>query len=410
MKIKDIRARQIFDSRGVPTIEAHVELMDGSLGRGSAPSGASTGIHEAHELRDGGEAYFGKGVSRAIENVNGPIRAALVGMDASRQAAVDARLQETDGSEDKSNLGGNALIAVSWAVADAMANYSGLELYEWLGGVQAMELPCPMFNVINGGSHADNNLEIQEFMFVPSGADSFHEAMRMGSECYHALRKLLHEAGLSTAVGDEGGFAPNLSGDGEALEWMVRAIEKAGWRPGEDVCLALDAAAAQWQAGEGYLQPKTGRSFQRDELIAHYAELAARFPLVSIEDPLGEEDFAGFREITDRLGGEMMIVGDDLFTTNAQHLFQGVALGAANAILIKPNQIGTVSETLRTIQLARRNAYNVIVSHRSGETLSSAIADLSVAVNAEYIKAGAPARSERLAKYNRLLEIENMLG
>lgn len=410
MKIKDVRARQIFDSRGVPTLEVQVELMDGSTGRGSAPSGASTGIHEAHELRDGGEAYFGKGVSRAIENVNDPIRAALVGMDASRQAAVDLRLQETDGSEDKSRLGGNALIATSWAVADAMSNYSGLELYEWLGGVQAMELPCPMFNVINGGSHADNNLEIQEFMFVPSGADSFHEAMRMGSECYHALKKLLHEAGLSTAVGDEGGFAPNLSGDDEALEWMVRAIEKAGWRPGEDVCLALDAAAAQWQEKEGYRQPKTDRRFQKNELIEYYGALAQRFPLVSIEDPLGEEDFEGFRQITDALGDEMMIVGDDLFTTNAQRLFQGVALGAANAILIKPNQIGTVTETLHTIQLARRNAYNVIVSHRSGETLSSAIADLAVAVNAEFIKAGAPARSERLAKYNRLLEIENILG
>ncbi|MBP3409899.1 MAG: phosphopyruvate hydratase [Clostridia bacterium] len=410
MKIKDVRARQIFDSRGVPTLEVQVELMDGSTGRGSAPSGASTGIHEAHELRDGGEAYYGKGVSRAIENVNNPIRTALVGMDASRQAAVDLRLQETDGSEDKSRLGGNALIATSWAVADAMACYSGLELYEWLGGVQAMELPCPMFNVINGGGHADNNLEIQEFMFVPSGADSFHEAMRMGSECYHALKKLLHEAGLSTAVGDEGGFAPNLNRDDEALEWMVRAIERAGWRPGEDVCLALDAAAAQWQEKDGYLQPKTKRRFAKGELIEYYAALAQRFPLVSIEDPLGEEDFEGFREITDMLGGEMMIVGDDLFTTNAQRLFQGVALGAANAILIKPNQIGTVSETLHTIQLARRNAYNVIVSHRSGETHSSAIADLAVAVNAEYIKAGAPARSERLAKYNRLLEIENLLG
>lgn len=410
MKIKDVRARQIFDSRGVPTLEVQVELMDGSTGRGSAPSGASTGIHEAHELRDGGEAYYGKGVSRAIENVNNPIRTALVGMDASRQAAVDLRLQETDGSEDKSRLGGNALIATSWAVADAMACYSGLELYEWLGGVQAMELPCPMFNVINGGGHADNNLEIQEFMFVPSGADSFNEAMRMGSECYHALKRLLHEAGLSTAVGDEGGFAPNLNRDDEALEWMVRAIERAGWRPGEDVCLALDAAAAQWQEKDGYLQPKTKRRFAKGELIEYYAALAQRFPLVSIEDPLGEEDFEGFREITDMLGGEMMIVGDDLFTTNAQRLFQGVALGAANAILIKPNQIGTVSETLHTIQLARRNAYNVIVSHRSGETHSSAIADLAVAVNAEYIKAGAPARSERLAKYNRLLEIENLLG
>ena len=410
MKIKDVRARQIFDSRGLPTLEVRVELMDGRLGRGSAPSGASTGSHEAHELRDGGTAYFGKGVSRAIDNVNDSIRTALTGMDASRQAAVDMRLREVDGSEDKSRLGANALIATSWAVADAMANSAGLELYEWLGGVQAMELPCPMFNVINGGRHADNNLEIQEFMFVPSGAGSFHEAMRMGAECYQALKNLLHEAGLSTAVGDEGGFAPNLSGDEEALEWMLRSIEKAGWRPGEDVCLAMDAAAAEWQAQEGYVQPKANCSFQRHELIEYFCALADKYPLISIEDPLGEEDFEGFREITDSLGGDLMIVGDDLFTTNAQRLFQGVALGAANAILIKPNQIGTVSETLETIRLARRNAYNVIISHRSGETLSAAIADLAVAVNAEYIKAGAPARGERLAKYNRLLEIENMMG
>lgn len=409
MKIKDVRARQIYDSRGIPTPEVQVELMDGSVGRGSAPSGASTGSHEAHELRDGGEAYLGKGVCRAIENVNGSIRAALVGMDASRQSAVDIRLQETDGTEDKSRLGANALIATSWAVADAMSQYSGLELYEWLGGVQAMELPRPMFNVINGGRHADNNLEIQEFMFVPTGTDSFHEAMRAGVECYQCLKRLLQEAGLSTAVGDEGGFAPNLERDEQALEWMVRSIERAGWRPGEDVCLALDVAASEWQAGDGYVQSKSEQAFQKGELMEYYSALARRFPLVSIEDPLGEEDFEGFREITDLLGGEMMIVGDDLFTTNSRRLFQGVAMGAANAILIKPNQIGTVSETLHTIQLARRNAYSVIISHRSGETLSSAIADLAVAVNAEYIKAGAPARGERLAKYNRLLEIERLL-
>ena len=409
MKIIDLCAHQIFDSRGVPTLEARVALKDGTVGVGSAPSGASTGSHEARELRDGGDAYQGKGVGRAIENVNGPIREALLGMDAALHGRIDDRFQELDGSADKSRLGGNALIAVSWAVADAAARSAGMELYQWLGGAQARQLPCPMFNVVNGGRHADNNLEIQEFMFVPSGADSFHEAMRMGSECYHALRRLLSEAGLSTAVGDEGGFAPNLERDEQALEWMVRAIEAAGWKPGEDVCLALDCAAAEWADEEGYRQSKSGARFQRSGLIEFYHALSERYPLISIEDPLGEEDFEGFREITDALGDDLMIVGDDLFTTNAERLFRGLALGAANAILIKPNQIGTVSETIETVQLARRNAYNVIVSHRSGETLSSAIADLAVAVNAEYIKAGAPARGERLAKYNRLLEIEDRM-
>ena len=409
MKIIDLCAHQIFDSRGVPTLEARVALKDGTVGVGSAPSGASTGSHEARELRDGGDAYQGKGVGRAIENVNGPIREALLGMDAALQGRIDDRLQELDGSADKSRLGGNALIAVSWAVADAAARSAGMELYQWLGGAQARQLPCPMFNVVNGGRHANNNLEIQEFMFVPSGADSFHEAMRMGSECYHALRRLLSEAGLSTAVGDEGGFAPNLERDEQALEWMVRAIEAAGWKPGVDVCLALDCAAAEWADGEGYRQSKSGARFQRGEMIEFYHALAGRYPLISIEDPLGEEDFEGFREITDALGDDLMIVGDDLFTTNAERLFRGLALGAANAILIKPNQIGTVSETIETVQLARRNAYAVIVSHRSGETLSSAIADLAVAVNAEYIKAGAPARGERLAKYNRQLAIEDRI-
>ena len=410
MKICDVKARQIFDSRGVPTLEALVLLEDGSIGRGSAPSGASTGSHEAHEKRDGGQAWFGNGVSMAIDGVNTRIRDGLAGMDADHQEAIDARLQELDGSANKENLGGNALIAVSWAVADAAARSAEMELFRWLGGMQARRMPCPMFNVINGGRHADNNLEIQEFMLVPSGAGSFHEAMRMGTECCHALKKLLRDAGLSTAVGDEGGFAPNLQADELALEWMMSAIEAAGWRPGEDVCLAMDAAASEWAAEDGYIQPKSGRSFRSAELIEYYGALAGRFPLVSIEDPLGEEDFAGFREITDALGGDMMIVGDDLFTTNAERLLRGIAGGAANAILVKPNQIGTVSETLDAVQLAQRSAYGVILSHRSGETLSSAIADLAVAVNAEYIKAGAPARGERMAKYNRLLEIEDMLG
>lgn len=409
MKIIDLHARQIFDSRGVPTLEARVALRDGTIGVGSAPSGASTGSHEARELRDGGDAYGGKGVGRAIEGVNGRIREALTGMDAARQGRIDDRLRELDGSADKSALGGNALIAVSWAVADAAAKCAGVELYQWLGGAQAHQLPCPMFNVVNGGRHADNNLEMQEFMFVPTGADSFHEAMRMGAECYHALRELLRGAGLSTAVGDEGGFAPNLERDEAALEWMVRAIEAAGWKPGEDVCLALDAAAAEWAQDGEYRQSKSGARFQRGELIEFYSALAGKYPLISIEDPLGEEDFEGFREITGALGEELQIVGDDLFTTNADRLFRGIALNAANAVLVKPNQIGTVTETLDTVQLARRSAYGVVVSHRSGETLSSAIADLSVAVNAEYIKAGAPARGERLAKYNRLMEIEDQL-
>ena len=409
MKITDLRARRIFDSRGIPTLEVRARLEDGSVGVGSAPSGASTGSHEAHELRDGGDAYQGRDVTKAIEGVNGALREALVGMDADSQMQVDARMAELDGSENKEKLGGNALIATSWAVADAAANSAELPLYRWIGGLQASELPCPMMNVINGGRHADNNLEIQEFMFVPVGADSFRKAMRMGAECYQALKKLLRDAGLSTAVGDEGGFAPNLERDEEALEWMLRAIEAAGWKAGEDVCLAMDAAASEWIDGGGYLQPKSGRHFQRGELIEYFSALCERFPLVSIEDPLGEEDFDGFREITDALGGEIMIVGDDLFTTNSRRLYRGVAQGAANALLVKPNQIGTLSETLDAIQIARRSGYSVILSHRSGETESSAIADLAVAVNAEYIKAGAPARSERLVKYNRLLAIEEEL-
>ncbi len=410
MKIRNLSARQIFDSRGVPTLEAQIELMDGTIGRGSAPSGASTGSHEAHELRDGGDAYQGKGVSRAVHLIHTRLREGLIGMDADAQNRADARLLELDGDDQKKNLGGNALIAVSWAIADAAARSHGLELYQWLGGLQGGEMPCPMFNVINGGKHANNNLEMQEFMFVPIGADSFHEAMRMGVECYHALKRLLQAEGLSTAVGDEGGFAPNLESDEAALEWMLRAIEAAGWKPERDVALALDAAAAEWAQIGGYRQIKSGRTLSSQAMLDYFQQLRAKYPLISIEDPMGEEDFSGFSQITRQIGGDTMIVGDDLFTTNAKRLIHGAAQGAGNAILIKPNQIGTISETLETIRLARGSGYRVIVSHRSGETISSQIADLAAAVNAEFIKAGAPARGERLAKYNRLLEIENQRG
>ena len=409
MKIMDVKARQILDSRGYPTVEASVILSDGTVGTGGAPSGASTGSHEAHELRDGGSAFSGKGVLNAVENVNSFIRNALAGMDCADQAGIDKTINELDDSGNKAHIGGNAAIAVSWAAADAAAKHYKMPLYRYLGGIQAKNLPCPMLNVINGGRHAGNNLDIQEFMFVPLGADSFSEAMRMGAECYHALKKLLEADGLSTAVGDEGGFAPNLESDERAFEYMLRAIESAGWKPGDDVCLAVDAAASEWISGDHYLQPKSGKRYRKGELIDYFCALAGRYPLVSIEDPLGEDDFAGFRDITDLIGEKAMIVGDDLFTTNEQRLMQGIESGAANAILIKPNQIGTVSETLVTINLARRNGYNIIISHRSGETESAHIADLAVAVNAEFIKSGAPARSERLAKYNRLMKIEEML-
>jgi len=410
MKIESIHGLQILDSRGFPTVEAEVRLACGAVGYGHAPAGASTGSHEAVEKRDGGEAFGGKGVSSAIKLIDGEICAALRGMRADDQQAIDLKLIELDGTEDKSRLGGNALIAVSFAVADAAAKAVKLPLYRWLGGVQARELPCPMMNVLNGGRHAANNIDVQEFMFVPVGAEDFSEAMRMGAECYRALRDILSEKKLGTAVGDEGGFAPNLGSDIQALEFMVRAIERAGWAVGDDVSLAIDAAASEWLSGDGYFLPKKEEPRTRDGLIEHYASLSAQFPLISIEDPLGEEDFDGFREITDRLGSELMIVGDDLFTTNSGRLLRGIHEGAANAILIKPNQIGTLTETLSTIRLARDAGFSVILSHRGGDTEPSALADLAVAVNADYIKTGAPARSERLAKYNRLLRIEREMA
>lgn len=406
MKIESVRAYQILDSRGTPTVEATVRLRCGAIGHGCAPSGASTGSHEAHELRDGGKAFGGKGVLQAVRSVNEEICSALKGMRADDQLSIDRRMIELDGTENKSRLGANALLAVSFAVADAAAQAAGLPLYRWLGGLQAASTPCPMMNVLNGGRHAANNIDIQEFMFVPIGAEDFDQAMRMGAECYHALRELLAQAHLETAVGDEGGFAPNLQSDDMALEFMVRAIERAGWRVGDDVSLAIDAADSEWFSDGSYLLHRRGEKRTRDELIERYAALVRQYPLISIEDPLNEDDFEGFRVLTERLGGDVMIVGDDLFTTNCDRLQRGVDVGAANAILIKPNQIGTLSETLDAILLARDAGYRVILSHRSGDTESAALADLAAAVNADFIKSGAPARSERVAKYNRLLKIE----
>lgn len=405
MKIESIHAIQIFDSRGLPTVQAEVRLDDGSVGRGFSPSGASTGAYEAHERRDGGNAFGGKGVSGAVDAINMELLPALKGLCAGDQSTVDARMLEVDGTPNKSRIGANAILAVSMANAEAAALSAHLPLYRWLGGIQAAELPCPMMNVLNGGRHAGNNVDIQEFMLVPIGADNFPEAMRMGVECYHALKELLIERSLTTSVGDEGGFAPDLEGDVQALDLLMQAIERAGWRPGEEVALAIDAAASEWATPGGYLLPKKQERRSREELIERYATLAEKYPLISIEDPLSEEDFDGFRQITDRLGNDVLIVGDDLFTTNANRLIQGISNGAANAILIKPNQIGTLTETLDAIRIARGAGYQVILSHRSGDTESSAIADLAVAVNAEFIKTGAPARSERLAKYNRLLRI-----
>lgn len=411
MKIESVHAWQIFDSRGFPTIQAEVMLEDGSRGSGSAPSGASTGSHEAHELRDGAEAYGGKSVFQAVQAVNNPIKEALIGMDADDQRSIDERLIELDGTKNKSRFGANALLAVSLAVAEAGAVSAGLPLYRWIGGLQAADLPCPMMNVLNGGKHAANNLDIQEFMLAPVGAEDFGHAMRMGIECYHALKSLLTDKKLTTAVGDEGGFAPDLDSDVQALELLIRAIERAGWKPGEDVALAIDAAASEWNTKDGYFLPCRGEKRSREELIGYYSELAKKFPLISIEDPLFEDDFEGFRSITEKLGDDVLIVGDDLFTTSSERLLRGIEEGAANAILIKPNQIGTLTETLDAILLAQKAGYRVILSHRSGDTESTAIADIAVAVNADFIKTGAPCRSERTAKYNRLLRIsEGMDG
>lgn len=411
MRIAAVRGRQIFDSRGTPTVEAEVYLENGAAAVASVPSGASTGRHEAVELRDGDSAaYGGKSVLKAVRAVNQDLNEALHGLPANDQAAVDDAILRADGTDNKSRLGANATLAVSLACARAAAAAHGLEFYRYLGGAGGVTLPVPMMNILNGGAHADNNVDIQEFMIVPLGAGSFCHAMKMGTEIYAALKAALKSRGLATAVGDEGGFAPSLRDDEQALELLVEAIESAGYRPGADVAIAMDAAASEWTQGDGYRLPKNGQSLTREALIAHFADLAGRFPIFSIEDPLGEDDFEGFARITEQLGARVQIVGDDLFVTNPARLEQGIRSRSANAVLVKPNQIGTLSETIRTVRLAQQHGYRTILSHRSGETEDTSIADIAVALNAGQIKTGAPARTDRVCKYNRLLKIEQTLG
>jgi enolase len=412
--IERIHARQILDSRGNPTVEVEVRLDGGAAGRAAVPSGASTGEFEATELRDGGEAWGGKGVERAVANVNGEIAAALAGADGGDQAAVDRRLIDLDGTPNKSRLGANAILGVSLAVARAAAAEGGEPLYRHLGGAEAQVLPVPLMNVLNGGAHADNSVDFQEFMVVPAGASSFAEALRIGTEVFHSLKRLVHDRGLSTAVGDEGGFAPDLPSNGAAFELLVSGIEAAGYRPGEDVLIALDPATSElYSATEGggsYVLEHEGRSLSAVELAAYWKEAVDGYPIVSIEDGMDEEDWEGWLVLTELLGDRCQLVGDDLFVTNPDRLRRGVEAGVANSILIKLNQIGTLTETLETIGIAREAGYTSVISHRSGETEDTTIADLAVATGAGQIKTGAPSRSDRVAKYNQLLRIEEELG
>jgi enolase len=409
--IEEIGALEILDSRGNPTVQAMVRLDGGALGVARVPSGASTGKHEAVELRDGDTARFGgKGVRRAIENIVEGIAAEVIGRDALDQAAIDARLCALDGTPNKSRLGANAILAVSLACARAASEASGLPLYRYLGGVGAQVMPVPLLNVLNGGAHAQTRVDFQEYMLAPAGFATFADALRAGSECFHALRSLLHERGLSTGQGDEGGFAPDMPDNEAAVEALLIAIERAGYRPGADVWIALDPAASELYDGSRYVLKGEGRTLEGDELIELWATWCERYPIVSIEDGMAEDDWEGWRSLTERLGHSVQLVGDDVFVTNAARLRMGFDRGVGNAILIKPNQIGTLSETLETIELAGANGYASVISHRSGETEDTFIADLAVAVNAGQIKAGAPSRSERVAKYNRLLEIETELG
>lgn len=408
-KIAGVSARQVFDSRSMPTVEATVLLESGETAYASVPSGASTGEHEAVELRDGGFAYGGKGVSKAVESVNGPIRKAIVGKRADCQDSIDSLLCKLDGTPNKSSLGANAILAVSLATAKAAAKHYGLPLYRYLGGSNARVLPVPMMNILNGGAHASNNLDVQEFMIMPMGAKSFTEAMQMGTEIYASLKKLLKADGLSIAVGDEGGFAPDLAGDEAALDYILNAVENAGYRPGEDVKIALDIASSEWFEDGKYRLPKSGLTMTADELASYYAKLLKKYPIASIEDPFAEDDWSAFSRFT-AAHPDLQIVGDDLFVTNSARLRHGIEQGAANAILIKPNQIGTLTETMEAMELASTYGYRAIVSHRSGETEDTTIADLAVATNAGQIKTGAPARSERVCKYNRLLRIEQSLA
>lgn len=409
--IEKVIGREIIDSRGNPTVEAEVWLSDGTAGRGAAPSGASTGIYEALELRDGDEnRYCGKGVQKAVSNVNTTLNTALKGINASDTHTVDNAILNADGTPDKSKLGANAMLAVSLAAAKAAANHYRMPVYRFLGGVNGRKLPMPMMNILNGGAHAANNLDVQEFMIIPKGAESFREGLRQCAEVYHRLAKILKAKSLSTGVGDEGGFAPNLSGEEEAIELILEAVEAAGYKAETDFAIALDAASSEWKAdGKGYFLPKKKLSRTADELIEEWKRLCGKYPIISIEDPLDEEDWDGWKKLTEQLGSKVKLVGDDLFVTNPTRLKKGIDNGCANSILIKLNQIGTVSETLSAIALAKENGYGTIISHRSGETEDTFIADLAVAVNAGQIKTGAPCRSERTAKYNRLIRIEEQL-
>jgi len=410
--IQDVLARQILDSRGNPTVEVEVVVEGGIIGRAAVPSGASTGEHEALELRDGDPTrYLGRSVESAVRNVNETIADELVGMPANNQAMIDAIMLELDDTENKAKLGANAILGVSMACAKASAKYHQLPLYRYLGGVNARTLPVPLMNIINGGRHADNNVDFQEFMIAPVGADSFSDALRCGVEVFHSLRKVLHDNGMSTAVGDEGGFAPSLTSNEEAIEMILRAIEGAGYRAGDDVWIALDVASSElWSDGSYKLFKSDGSLKSADEMVAWYAELTKKFPVISIEDGMAENDWTGWKLLTDTLGDQVQLVGDDLFVTNSEYLWRGIEGDIANSILVKLNQIGTVSETLEVIELAQKNLYTAIISHRSGETEDTTIADLAVATNAGQIKTGSASRTDRIAKYNQLLRIEEELG
>lgn len=414
LEIEKVVGREILDSRGNPTVEAEVTLIDGTVARGTAPSGASTGEFEALELRDGDKArYLGKGVTKAVENINTIINNVLEGMDASDIYAIDKAMIDADGTKDKSKLGANAILAVSIATARAAATALELPLYRFLGGITGNRLPVPMMNILNGGAHATNTVDTQEFMIMPVGAPSFKEALRWCAEVFHALASILKEKGLATSVGDEGGFAPNLSSDDETIETILEAVKKAGYEPGKDFMIAMDAASSEWKSekGKGYYKlPKAGTEYTSDELIEHWAQLVDKYPIISIEDALDEEDWEGWKKLTEKLGDKVQLVGDDLFVTNTERLSKGIELGCGNSILIKLNQIGSVSETLEAIKMAHNAGYTAISSHRSGETADTTIADLAVALNTCQIKTGAPSRSERVAKYNQLLRIEEELG
>ena len=413
LAIEKVIGREIIDSRGNPTVEAEVYLLDGTVGRGAAPSGASTGEFEALELRDGDKSRFGgKGVTKAVENINTVINDALKGVDASDIYAVDAAMIAADGTKDKSNLGANAILAVSIASARAAANALEIPLYRFLGGVNGNRLPVPMMNILNGGAHAANTVDVQEFMIMPVGAPSFKEALRWCAEVFHALAALLKSKGLATSVGDEGGFAPDLASDEEAIQYILDAVKDAGYEPGKDFMIAMDAASSEWKGerkGE-YVLPKAGTKFTSEELIEHWKKLVDKYPIISIEDALDEEDWEGWQKLTAELGDKVQLVGDDLFVTNTERLSKGIELGCGNSILIKLNQIGSVSETLEAIKMAHKAGYTAISSHRSGETEDTTIADLAVALNTCQIKTGAPSRSERVAKYNQLLRSEEELG